>query len=161
MYRLCFQKWLRYIFLLVCPLSLWKNLCCSIYMLMGEMINDSFPLGSCWKHFMNTGRNIVHQLTPEKNNPMSLFYKYFHGHCSDELKELTPSLKTFSKTTRLSSAAHPLTIQIPNFHKSCYSSSFFPCTARLWNTLPSNCFPSDYDLPSFNSNVNQYLSQSL
>ena len=80
---------------------------------------------------------------------LSLFYKYFHGHCSDDLKELTPSLKTFSRTTRLSSAANPLTIQIPNFHKTFYSSSFFPHTARLWNSLPSNCFPSDYDLQSF------------
>ena len=42
-----------------------------------------------------------------------------------------------------------------------FSSSFFPRTARLWNSLPSNCFPSDYDLQSFKSNINQYLSLSL
>ena len=92
---------------------------------------------------------------------LSLFYNNFHGHCSNDLKELTPSLKTFSRTTRLSSAAHSLTIQIPNFHKTFYSSSFFPRTARLWNSLPSDCFPLDYDLQSFKSNVNQYLSLSL
>ena len=85
---------------------------------------------------------------------------YFHGHCPDDLKELTHSLKTFSRTTRLSFAAHPLTIEIPNFHKTLYSSSFFPRTARLWNSLPSDCFPSDCDLQSFKYNVNQYLSQS-
>ena len=63
-----------------------------------------------------------------------------------------------TKCTRFSSAAHPLTIQIPNFHKTFYSASFFPRTARLWNSLPSDCFPSNYDLQSFKSNVNQYLS---
>ena len=92
---------------------------------------------------------------------LSLFYKYFHGYCSDDLKERTPSLKIFSRTTRFSSAAHPLTVQIPNSHKNLYSSSFFPRTACLWNSLPADCFPSDYDLQSFKSNVNQYLSLSV
>ena len=27
--------------------------------------------------------------------------------------------------------------------------SFFPCTARLWNSLPIECFPLAYDLNDF------------
>ena len=38
-----------------------------------------------------------------------------------------------------------------------YVNSFFPCTARLWNFLPTECFPLTYDLNGFKSRVNRHL----
>ena len=80
---------------------------------------------------------------------LSLFYKYFHGSCSDELKSLTPTLKSFNCVTRYSANAHPFTVQLPSCNRQFYSTSFFPCTSDLWNSLPSSCFPPSYDLQKF------------
>ena len=38
-----------------------------------------------------------------------------------------------------------------------YINSVFPCTARLWNSLPIECFPFTYDLNDFKSRINRYL----
>ena len=35
--------------------------------------------------------------------------------------------------------------------------SFFPRTARLWNSLPIECIPLTYDLSGFKSRINRYL----
>ena len=32
-----------------------------------------------------------------------------------------------------------------------------PRTARLWNSLPKECFPLTYDLSGFESRINRYL----
>ena len=36
-------------------------------------------------------------------------------------------------------------------------SSFFACTARLWNSLPIECFPLTYDLSGLKSRINRHL----
>ena len=42
------------------------------------------------------------------------------------------------------------------------STVFFPCTARLWNSLPIECFPLIYDLNGFKSSMNKHpLSMGL
>ena len=38
-----------------------------------------------------------------------------------------------------------------------YAKSFFPCTARLWKTLPIECFPFTCHLNSFKSRINRHL----
>ena len=88
---------------------------------------------------------------------LSLFYRYFNNRCSDELSSLVPPLKVFGRSTRLASNAHPHTVSIPVSRKSIYSRSFFPRTSKLWNSLPSTCFPVGYDLNSFKSSVNRHL----
>ena len=89
---------------------------------------------------------------------LSLLYRYFHGRCSSELSSLVPPLKTFNRRTRLSTNSHPLTLSVPVSEKSFYSRSFFPRTATLWNSLSPSCFPSEYNLHSFKSRVNRFLS---
>ena len=89
---------------------------------------------------------------------LSLLYKYFHGRCSSELSSLVPPLKVFNRRTRLSSSSHPFTLATPSCKKQFYSSSFFPRTTSLWNSLPSSCFPDDSNLPVFKSRVNRFLS---
>ena len=38
--------------------------------------------------------------------------------------------------------------------KDVYVNSFFPRTARLWNSLPIECFPLTYDLSGFKCRIN-------
>ena len=89
---------------------------------------------------------------------LSLFYRYFHGHCSAELSSLCPPLKTFQRATRLSSSSHRFTVLTPDCHKKLYSRSFFPRTSCLWNSLPQSYFPSEYKFQLFKTNVHRYLS---
>lgn len=92
---------------------------------------------------------------------LSLFYRYINGRCSDELYQLAPPLKQFARVTRQACKAHILTVKVPACNKNFYSSSFFPRTAKLWNSLPNTCFPTQYDLQSFKSNVNRFLLLSV
>ena len=89
---------------------------------------------------------------------LSLFYKFYHGRCSSELLSLVPPPKVSQRVTRLSSQSHPFTVVVPSCRKSFYSRSFFPRTSSMWNSLPLSCFPADYDLHSFKSRVNRFLS---
>ena len=100
----------------------------------------------------------LHSLSHRRNvASLSLFYKYLHGHCSDDLKLLTPDIKTFNRVTRYSTKAHSMTVQVPSCNKHFYTTSFFPRTSGLWNSLPSSCFPTGYDLQRFKSNINRHL----
>ena len=84
---------------------------------------------------------------------LSLSYRYYFGRCSSELALLVPLpssrggllvvlidcmifLSPFLDVTRVL--------------QGCYN-SFFPRTARLWNSLPIECFPLTYDLSGFKS----------
>ena len=89
---------------------------------------------------------------------LSLFYKYFHGHCSEELASLVPPRKIFTRHTRQAARAHEFTVEEPFISKNFRRSSFFPRTSHLWNSLPSECFPPTYNLQSFKCSVNRYLS---
>ena len=42
-------------------------------------------------------------------------------------------------------------------YESFLESSFFTCTARLWNSVPIECFPLTYDLNVFKSRINRHL----
>ena len=88
---------------------------------------------------------------------LSLFYKYFDGHCSHELSLLMPPLKTLNCVTRQSSGTHDYIIQIPSSKKKFYDNSFFSRTSAHWNSLPYSCFPSSYDLQTFKCNVHRHL----
>ena len=36
---------------------------------------------------------------------------------------------------------HDFSVTIPRCYENVYVNSFFPCTARLWNSLPIECLP--------------------
>ena len=50
------------------------------------------------------------------------------------------------RSTRYSDRLHDFSVTIPRCNKDVYVNSFFPRTARLWNSLPIECFPLTYDL---------------
>ena len=101
----------------------------------------------------------LHPLSHRRNDAsLSLICKYFYGQSSSDLHQLTPLLKSFSRNTWLFASSHQFTVQLPNCHKNFYSSSFFTCTSRLWNSFPRSCFPHEYDLQAFKCNViNRHL----
>ena len=79
------------------------------------------------------------------------------GRCSSELAQLVPLPYSRGRSTRYSDRLHDFSVTIPRCYKDFCVNSFFPRTARLWNSLPIECFPLSYDLSGFKSRINRYL----
>ena len=88
---------------------------------------------------------------------LSLFYRYYFGRCSSELAQLVPLSFSRGRSTRYSDILHDFSVPIPRCYKDVYVNSFFPRTAKLWNSLPIECFPLTYDLSGFKSRINRHL----
>ena len=88
---------------------------------------------------------------------LSLFYRYYFGRCSSELAQLVPLPFSRGRSTRYSDRLHDSSVTIPRCYKDVYENSFFPCTAKLWNSLPIECFPLTYDLSGFKFRINRHL----
>ena len=63
----------------------------------------------------------------------------------------------YSPYTPYSDRLHDFSVTIPRCYKDVYVNSFFPRTARLWNSLRIECFPLTYDLSGSKSRINRYL----
>ena len=101
---------------------------------------------------------IVEPLAHRRNvASLSLFYRYQFGRCFSELAQLVPLPFSRGRSTRYSDRLHDFYVTIPRCYKDVYVNSFFPCTARLWNCLPVECFPLTYDLSCFKSRINRHL----
>ena len=85
---------------------------------------------------------------------LSCFQRYYFGRCSSELVPLSLSR---GRCTRYSDRLHDYSVTIARYYKDVYVNSFFPCTAKLWNSLPIECFPLTYDLIGFKSRINRHL----
>ena len=80
------------------------------------------------------------------------------GRCLSELTELFPLPHSCGSSTRYCNRLHNfLSSFLDRCYKDAYVNSFFPCTARTWNSLPAECFPLIYDLSGFKSRVNRQL----
>ena len=53
--------------------------------------------------------------------------------------------------SRYSDRLHDFSVAIPRCYKDGYVNSFFPRTARMWNSLPIEYFPLTYNLNGFKS----------
>ena len=87
---------------------------------------------------------------------LSLFYRHYFGRCSSELAQLVPLPFCQGRSTRYSDRLH-FCVTIPRCYKNVYVDSFLPCTSRLWNSLPIECFPLTYDLSGFKSRINRHI----
>ena len=85
---------------------------------------------------------------------------YYFGTCSSELAQLVPLPFSRGRSTRYFDRLHDFCVTIPRCFKDVYVNSFFPRTARLWNSLPIECFPLNYDLNGFKGCV-RYIFASL
>ena len=66
---------------------------------------------------------------------LSLFYGHYFGRCSSELAQLFPFPYSRGKSTGYSDRLHDFSVIIPRCYKDIYANSFFPHTAKLWNSL--------------------------
>ena len=85
---------------------------------------------------------------------LSLFYMYYFGRCSAELPQLVSLPFPRGRSTRYSDRLHHFSVTIPRCYKDVYVNSFFPRTAKPWNSLLIECFPLTYDLSGFKSRIN-------
>ena len=88
---------------------------------------------------------------------LSLFYRYYFGRCSSELVRLVPLPFSRGRSTRYSDRSHDFSVTIPRCYRDVYINSYIPRTARLWNSLPIECFSLIYDLSGFKSRINRHL----
>ena len=88
---------------------------------------------------------------------LSLFYRYYFGRCSSKVAQLVPLPFSLGMSTRYSDRLHDFSVTIPRCYKDVYVNSFFPRTAKLWNSLPIECFPLTYDLSGFKFRINRQL----
>ena len=83
---------------------------------------------------------------------LSIFYRYFNGHCSQEIRDIIPVPLGRVRTTRSSTHSHPFQVSLPSSRTLSHKSSFILRACNLWKVLPS-CFPESYNLPSFKSKI--------
>ena len=104
---------------------------------------------NCWVSYRKgyaglVGPSLAASLEPfaHRRNvaSLSLFYRYYFGRCSSELAELVPLPYSRGRSTRYSDRLHDFSVTIPRCYKDVSVNSFFPRTARLWNSLPIECF---------------------
>ena len=89
---------------------------------------------------------------------LSLFYRYYFGRCSSELAQLVPLPFSRGRSTCHSDRLHDFSVTFPRCYKDVSVNSFFPRTARLWNSLPIECFALTCNLNGFNSrHINRHL----
>ena len=88
---------------------------------------------------------------------LSLFYRYYFGGCSSEVAQLVLLPFSRGRSTRHFDRLHDFSVTIPSCCKDVYVNSFLPRTARLWNSLPKECFSLTYNLNGFTSRINRHL----
>ena len=109
---------------------------------------------------MTVGPSLVAFLEPLAHHQnvasWSLLYRYYFGRCSSELAQLVPLPFSWERSTRYSDGMHGFSVTIPRCYKDVYVNSFFPPTARPWNSLPRECLPLTYNLNGFKSRINRH-----
>ena len=85
------------------------------------------------------------------------FHKYYFGRCSSELAQPVPLPFSQGRSTRYSDRLHDFSVTIPRCYKNVYANNFFPRTARLWNSLPIECFALTYNVNGFKFRIIRHL----
>ena len=88
---------------------------------------------------------------------LSLFYRHYFDRCSTELAQLVPLPSSHGRSTRYSDRFHQFSVIISRCYKDVYVNSFFPRTAKLWNSLPIQCSPLIYNLNDFKSRIKRHV----
>ena len=83
---------------------------------------------------------------------LSLFNRY-----SFELAQLVPLSYSLDRSFHYCDRLHGFSVVIPRCYKDVYVNSFFLSTARLWKSLPIECFLLTFDLIGFKPRINRHL----
>ena len=88
-----------------------------------------------------------------------LFYRHYFGRCSSELNWLNWFLSLILEGGLPVILIDCIIFLSPflNVVRMSMSIVSFPRTAKLWNSLPVECFPLTYDLNGFKSRINRLL----
>ena len=108
---------------------------------------------NCWISYKNGYAGLLVQNVTS----LSLFYIYYFGRFSSELAELVPLSYTRGRSTHYSDRLYDFSVIIPRCYKDVNVNSFFLRIARLWNSLPIECFPLINHLSGFKSGINRHL----
>ena len=92
-----------------------------------------------------------------KVGDLCIFYKYYHGRCSTAIASLMPPGVRINRRTRQSDNTHRFAVQITTPRTSLYQNAFLHRTAKLWNSLPPEMFPVDYNIQRFKTLINRIL----
>ena len=92
---------------------------------------------------------------------LSLFYRYYFGHCSDDLAACIPPPMARPRSTRQATFAHNYCVELSNARINRFNDGFFPSTSHLWNSLSSSVFPASFNLPSFKRQVYHHLRDQM
>ena len=107
------------------------------------------------------GPSLTASLEPLARRPnvasLSLLYKHYFGRCSSELAQLVPLPFSRGRSTHYSDRLHDFSVTILWCYKDVCVNSSFSHMAKLWNSLPIECFPLTYDLCGFQSRINRHL----
>ena len=118
---------------------------------------DKLQKWICW----TVGPSLAASLKPLAHcwdvASLNLFYGYYFGRCSSEPAQLVPLPYSRGRSTRYSDRFHVFSVTIPTCYKDFYLNSFFPCTARPWNSLPIECLHLTHDVSDFKSRINRNL----
>ena len=74
-----------------------------------------------------------------------------------ELAQLVLLPYSRGRSTYCTDRLHDFSVTIPRCYKDVYINSFFPCTVRLWSSLPIECFPLAYDLNGIKSRISRHI----
>ena len=88
----------------------------------------------------NSHDSLAHRKTI---SVLCLYYRYYHGVCSVELKSIMPPKALFTRNTRFSISQNPFAFKLDKNRTSAFANSFIPMTSRDWNSHPATVFPSD------------------
>ena len=88
---------------------------------------------------------------------LCLLYRCYFGRCPSELAQLFSFPFSWGRSARCSGRLHDFSVTILRCYRDVYVNSFFPRTARLWDSLPIERFPLTYNLNVFKSRINRHL----
>ena len=86
---------------------------------------------------------------------LTLFYRYYFCRCTGYTGSIFVFLEGGLPIILIDCMIFFVTI--PRCYKDVYVSIFFCCTARLWNSLPIECFSLNCYLNGFKSRINRHL----
>ncbi|KAL7642959.1 UNVERIFIED_CONTAM: hypothetical protein RMT77_006248 [Armadillidium vulgare] len=88
---------------------------------------------------------------------LSLYYRYYNGHCSSELSRNIPPPMRRARATCLSTQSHPFSDQLSDPRRSRYALSYMYSTGKVCSTLLSSIFSTSYDLHTFKRRVSVHV----
>ena len=118
---------------------------------------DKLQKWICWTVDSSLAASLE-PLTHRQNvTSLSHFCRYYFGRCSSKLAQLVLLRYSRGRSTCYFDRLHDFSVTIPRCYKDVYFHSFFPRTARIWNSLPIELFPLTYDLNGFKSSIKRFF----